>query len=268
MKWFDQYLKNRKEEIFLLLEKPSSLYSPDTFHKLRIEIKKLYAIFCLINYCSKDFELNKTFKPFKLIFRQAGNVRKLQVEEAMINNYFKMSLLEEYKQRLKTLTLLEKKKYFSVVSTFDRKQFDEKFNKAETFLKKVHKKNVERFLKHEQLKIDRILDQEKIPKRKLHDLRKKLKITNYTKNLLDRFKKKKNIEGVNVLSDLIGSWHDDQIALKNLKKVMGRHETKQTEKSNIQKIRSKIARNGNILYAKIKKHSANDAISFIISKRL
>jgi hypothetical protein len=56
-----------------------------------------------------------------------------------------------------------------------------------------------------------------------------------------------------VLPDLIGHWHDSQITLGNLKKVMNQRDTKQNEKSKIQIIRSKLSHNNDILYDKIKK---------------
>ena len=39
-----------------------------------VEIKKLNALFELINFCDKDFKRKKTFKPIKEIFQQAGAV--------------------------------------------------------------------------------------------------------------------------------------------------------------------------------------------------
>ena len=88
MKAPTKYLKKREDAINFLLEKPTRAYTIDTFHKLRVEINKLNAFFELINFYSKDFKRKKTFKPFKLIFRQAGKVRELQVEEAILRKYF------------------------------------------------------------------------------------------------------------------------------------------------------------------------------------
>ena len=72
MKLNAKYLKNRRDAINSLLEKPKRLYTPATFHKLRVELKKLDAFFDLIKFSSKDFKRKKTFKPFKLIFNHAG----------------------------------------------------------------------------------------------------------------------------------------------------------------------------------------------------
>lgn len=256
MKGLDQYLKTRKKAIFLLLEKPRSSYTPETFHKLRIELKKLHSFFRLLNYCSKDFKLNKLFKPFRLIFRQAGKVRELQVEEVMIKKYFNAGLLEAYKYHLKTQKLIEKKKYFSMLNTINKNQLKKKCDKAATFLKEVSKKRIELYIKNEQLKIDKMSNQEQISKTQLHDLRKKFKTCNYNKKLLSQFNKKKIIRKTDVLPDLIGHWHDSQITLGNLKKVMNQRETKRNEKIKIQIIRSKLSHNSDMLYGKIKKEMA------------
>ena len=68
MKALKKYLKKRKSAITFLLEKQQESFTPDTFHTLRLEIKKLNALFDLVNFCSKSFKQKKTFKPFKLIF--------------------------------------------------------------------------------------------------------------------------------------------------------------------------------------------------------
>lgn len=50
MKTLTKYIKKRETVIDFLLRKPSNKYTPNTFHKLRVEIKKLNSIFDLINF--------------------------------------------------------------------------------------------------------------------------------------------------------------------------------------------------------------------------
>jgi hypothetical protein len=78
-----------------------------------LKLKK-NALFELINFCSKDFKRKKLFKPFKLIFRLAGKVRELQVEEAMLKKYFTGNLLTDYRNSLKKLRLQEQENYFTI----------------------------------------------------------------------------------------------------------------------------------------------------------
>jgi len=52
--------------------------------------------------------VEKKIKPLKLIFRQAGKVRELQIEEAMLRKYFINNLLKDYRASLKKLRLKDK----------------------------------------------------------------------------------------------------------------------------------------------------------------
>ena len=79
-----KYFNKRKSTIDSILKKSNSKYNSKTIHKLRIEIKKLNALFDLIYFCENNFKQKKTFEPLKFIFRQAGKVRELQLEEEMI----------------------------------------------------------------------------------------------------------------------------------------------------------------------------------------
>ena len=66
MKGLKKYLKKRKSAIISVLEKQQDSFTPDTFHTLRLEIKKLKALFDLINSCSKNFKQKKIVKPLPL----------------------------------------------------------------------------------------------------------------------------------------------------------------------------------------------------------
>jgi len=59
VKALTEYFKNREDAISFLLQKSARAYTPVTFHKLRVEIKKVNAFFELINFCSKDFKRKK-----------------------------------------------------------------------------------------------------------------------------------------------------------------------------------------------------------------
>ena len=84
MNGFKKYLKKRIQAIIALLKRPKRKYWQVTFHQLRIEIKKLDALFDLIDFCAKDFDRDKLFKPFEEIFQQAGKVRDLQIEKNLM----------------------------------------------------------------------------------------------------------------------------------------------------------------------------------------
>ena len=109
MKALKKYLEKREATITALLRKDIRSYDAPTVHTHRVEIKKVNAFLHLIFYAVGDFNRKKIFKPFKAIFRQAGKLREVQVEEAMLKKYAFNSLLTEYRRDLKKLALQEQK---------------------------------------------------------------------------------------------------------------------------------------------------------------
>jgi hypothetical protein len=72
----------------------------------------LNSIFDLIHFCSNNFKQKTTYKPFKSIFRQAGKVRELQIEAAMLKKYFQNNVIKDYGKSLKRLRLKGEEDFF------------------------------------------------------------------------------------------------------------------------------------------------------------
>src|SRR6185436_616704 len=78
------YFRERDRNIDLLLKKLRHSFAPENFHRLRVEIKKTKAFFELIGSASKKFDRDHFFRPYRTIFKEAGKVRELQLEEAVL----------------------------------------------------------------------------------------------------------------------------------------------------------------------------------------
>jgi hypothetical protein len=64
MKALTTYFVTRKKALLSLLEKIEKKYTPSTFSQLRVELKKLNALFDLIEFSSKKFRRKKVIKLF------------------------------------------------------------------------------------------------------------------------------------------------------------------------------------------------------------
>ena len=129
MKALRTYLKTRKKALLSLLETPRKEYTTETFHQLRVEIKKLNAFFDLVDSSSKKFRRKKMIAPFKIIFRQAGKVRDLQIEETNFNKYTQDNELVQYRAKLGKREGKEKKLFFSLISDKTTGQLKKKYKK-------------------------------------------------------------------------------------------------------------------------------------------
>ncbi len=241
MKSLKKYLEKQGDEIDTLLKKPKEAYTPETFHKLRVEIKKLNACFELINFCSKDFKRKNTFKPFKLIFRQAGRIRELQIEEATLKKYFLTNMLKGYRNNLKQVRLKEKEKYFSIVNKKFAAQLKKTIYKMEPFIMQVDKRKVNSYTKEKRKIIEKIIQQKTLKTPQLHLLRKELKKFNFNQRSLGLKKANETLPKKDVLPELLGKWHDCQVIIEHLKKAMETAEMNPKERSQLEKVKTKIS---------------------------
>ena len=251
MKLNAKYLKNRRDVINNLLEKPKRLYTSATFHKLRVELKKLDAFFDLIKFCSKDFKRKKTFKPFKLIFNQAGKIRELQVEEAMLKKYFLDNLLTGYGNSLKKLQLQEQKDYFSIANKKLASELKKRYRDIAPFITHMDKKKVKNYMKKKKNKIEKLFSQDTLETPQVHALRKRLKMFNYNRKSLNLDKEKKSLSNKDVLPELLGKWHDCQVVIKHLKKSMNTVGINSEELTQCETVKANISSDSQELFNKI-----------------
>ncbi len=78
----------QKEEIFhknflIILRKPGI----NSFHDFRVSIKRIKAIFRLLELISPDFNAIKNLKPFRAVYNTSGKIREIQVNLKTIENY-------------------------------------------------------------------------------------------------------------------------------------------------------------------------------------
>ncbi|MDI1303474.1 MAG: CHAD domain-containing protein [bacterium] len=234
MKALKKYLKKRKSAILFLLEKQQKSFTPDTFHTLRIEIKKLNALLDLINFCFKNFRRKKTFKPFKLIFCQAGKVRNLQVEETLLEDYFAFNFITQYRNDLKKNLAKELHIFFIIINDYCAKELKKRCCEINSFLAKTSKKKANHFMNKKRTKIKKLLRQKALKKEQMHTLRKRLKKYQYNQKSLNYAKKNKLISKKNTLPELLGEWHDYRMVIQHLKKAIESEEINPKESSQLE----------------------------------
>ena len=230
MKKLTKYFKKRVNAIISLLEIPKNSYTPETFHQLRVEIKQLNAFFELINFCSKDFKRKQTFKPFKVIFKQAGKIRELQIEESMLKKYFSNSSLTDYRTSLNANCLKEQDDFFSLIKKKLIKKLNKSYDKTTPLFKKIKKEDVNSYLEKKAKQLKRLLRQEKLEIAEIHELRKRLKTFRYNQKIIQSSPQEdKAYQKKDILSELLGKWHDYQVTVSHLKSTIALPEINPTE---------------------------------------
>ncbi len=211
---------NRLLAIENILEKPRSKFTPGTFHKLRVEIKKLNALFDLLSDCSEKFNRVKIFKPFKKIFRQAGKVRELQLEETILKKFKLISVLSDYIISVRKQRLREQGIFFSMVDQKMKDRIKSGYKLISPFLSDINKLNTENYLNDKTNNIKKIINRPDLQTEQLHELRKLLKKVSYIRKGVSAEKLINPESEINKLSGLLGKWHDFQVMIRHLDKAI------------------------------------------------
>ena len=213
MKALVKYINKRQKIIARLMATPRSAYTNLIFHKLRVELKKLNALFEILEYCSPEFKHRKYFKPFKTLFQQAGRVRELHITEALLNTHFDENALIQFNQYIAMQKKSDEDAFFALTTKLKRSRLKKQFQLIEPFAQQTTKKKIRRYLEKNRIRIEKILTQENIEMDHVHALRKRIKTYNYNRRLIDKNDLSKDITSTDHLSNLVGQWHDLQITL-------------------------------------------------------
>lgn len=248
MKTLKKYLINRAVAINFILEKSRAKYSTSTFHKLRVEIKKLNAFFGLVNYCSKDFKHKKHFKPFKEIFRQAGKIRELQLEALMLNKYYPIESLKDYRNSLKNLQSQEQGIFFSMINKHFVAKLKKKYKIIIPLLSKINKKEANSYIEKKRNSIQKLLSKSSLKVQDVHEFRKQIKLLNFNRKSLSLKEKSNSHSNQELLTNLLGKWHDCQVIINHLKTM----DTDTLNPKEISQLKTKISSRSELLFNKIR----------------
>nr|WP_315233672.1 CHAD domain-containing protein [uncultured Flavobacterium sp.] len=251
MKALKTYFSKRKSAINLILEKSPKSYIPETFHSLRVEIKKMNALFDLLNYCSKKFKRKKNYYSFKLIFKQAGRIRELQIEHSLLAEQPNSHLLQAYYKHLKKLETKELKHFFAIANKSFVIKFRKKYRKIIPLLTQTSKKKVNRYMDKKRREIKKLMCKTKFKKTQMHTFRKQLKTYQYNEKILSCESQNQSLQNKNILSDLLGEWHDYEVVINHLKKGIKSNKTISSETKQLQVTKALLTSKRELLFDKI-----------------
>lgn len=146
------YLKKIRKKTIDLLKKAPKKFKDEDYHKLRVEIKKLKSIAGFIGFSHKHFSKKNQLKPFLKVYKQAGKIRELQLEEAFLkknNVQFIEHYLDEIARRIKK----EKKKFAALISKRTRSKTKKSIREIEQKLEETDDTDVIQFMNNERSKI-------------------------------------------------------------------------------------------------------------------
>src|SRR5207247_2261610 len=110
----------------------------------------------LLKFCDKSFSKKKHLEAFRALFKKAGEVRKLQLEEELLNKYH----LQSNRQLISILQKKQKKAIADFEKETGKKtknEIDHTGEKVESYLKKIADKDLGKYNDYALKEINKLL---------------------------------------------------------------------------------------------------------------
>lgn len=250
MKKLKKYLNRRISKIHLLLERSRASISARTFHKLRVEIKKLHALFELIGRTSKDFNAEESFLPFRRIFRQAGKIRETQIHERIFSDLPGQSMPDNYRGRLKQLQQKRRRRLALLLSELGPSALKRSYSQADRALGSVGKNRIEEYTRRKRKSIRAMAGQAAISPSSVHQLRKELKDHYYNQKSLGH--NDLIFKDTDRLLEIMGRWHDYDVLFRRMRKLRGSGNVRLGESNALKNSISIISSERKLAYRRLK----------------
>jgi CHAD domain-containing protein len=210
-----KYFIKRSAGIGYFLNLNPKNYKPETFHKLRTEIKKINAVFDILNDCVKSFKRTKTFEPLEIIFKSAGEVRDVQVKKKLFEKYKILPNPNRLASQLEKELRNAKEEFNKQITKKIISGVKRNLASAAEVIAALKHKDVRSYFKKEEEKIKELLKHELKPE-KLHELRRQLKIFYYGLRAGGWSRQDVPLHKMDAVQEVLGKWHDVRVAEKYL----------------------------------------------------
>ncbi len=249
MRALRKYYKKRLTTIISILSKPEREFTTGVYHRLRVEIKKLNAIFHLLNFSTGKFKRKKSYRPFKDIFRQAGKIRDLQLEENYLKKFPLNKFLANCKFQLRSERLIAQKKFYKLKNEADLTRNARKIDAKITGL---NRKKIKLFLRSAEVRIHELLSANDYSPAALHLLRKQLKMYSYISKIDPVKSQKNNLGDTEELMNLLGKYHDRLVILKHFSRTAAKIKDRNHGNKTPEKLKAGLYRERKKLISHIK----------------
>jgi CHAD domain-containing protein len=203
----------------------------DGIHDMRVGIKRLRAYFNLIQWINPVFPAKETLKPIRRLFKAAGKIRDIHVQQELVRKWASELDLEmsEYYNFLKQSEMEERTRFLPAAKKFDLGIFQKNWILIQNTLhfistEYIQYKADERF----NSQIDGLIkfkEKENFIEDDYHAIRIQAKEARYTLEVLQTCFPAKEVwtklnDALRKVHQALGRWHDDDIARQFLENFL------------------------------------------------
>lgn len=222
----NRYYKKQRKAFQVSLPMIEDPDHAEAIHDLRVSVKKIRSLFNLIRAITEaGFHSKKKLKCFKKLFRSVACIRDMQVQQHFLAGIESSSQIKStsFVEYLHGLEMDERKNLSGRIQNFKPIAWDLMDREILEIYHNTGKDQVisktKQYVRDKIEKIHYLASQGK--KKVFHEIRRLLKEVRYMLDMLTLTIKDKKlkiqIEQIKIVEDLLGDWHDRQIALKLLK---------------------------------------------------
>ncbi len=220
-----KFFKKRLQIILRLLQKDFKSYRIESYHILRVEIKKLNACFLILNV---DPRTNEILNPIQTIFNKSGKIRALQIVLSHLKD-ISSKYLDELKSNLKK-ELFQTKKEFKEIKT--KEIGSQKIYKL--IKNKLQATSVEsiviKYFDHEKKAIAITQQLSSLNTNKsIHEVRIIIKLLENLNKILPIVNTKIQLLKLAGMNNLLGKWHDEISIEKMILKYIHDYKTSKNQ---------------------------------------
>jgi CHAD domain-containing protein len=256
-----KYFKKRIKKINGLLDRGKEALVQETIHELRVEIKKINALFDLLTKVRKRAPAKKYAKPFNRLFKKAGKLRSIQVEFNLINDHFTENTNSSYLHELHEIKHKRRIGLEEIIDGNLKEELDDAKKNILPHLERVRKRDIIRYFNSRERDVIDLLKKKFFREQDMHVIRKNLK--QFYLNIKNITPYKIDAGWANIL-ELMGEWHDRQVAFDQLTKAIYSSDLSTSEMDRLQKVKSEILTEKNNLYEQIVAGYANQNKMYLI----
>ena len=222
-----KYYKREVNLFFTHLKNARSTPNENNIHQMRVDIKRLKAIFQLIDMISPKEKFEKNFGQYLgEIFKRAGNIRETQVNKDCLSQFkFPAEIEKTYKEYLRSRQKCFINKFKKTLKKFEPDVLLRSISMVKELSDPIDVKQIKKaginYIQHEVTRIKELISC--LPNDAvIHKIRMRLKSLDAIISLLNKILPSPELE--KVLSNLkkygtsIGDWHDRVVVLISLEK--------------------------------------------------
>jgi CHAD domain-containing protein len=220
------YYDRQLADVISCLEVIPGNYRVRDIHKMRVRIKRLRAVFRLLEYCNpEEFRAKDLYRPYKAVFKGVGKVRERQINSGLFREYpLAGSLRRSYYRYINIMMQRWSPGLDALIQSFDYAAIEDASRKIESYLSGCSEPELTRvadeFINSEILRINKLLKEED----DLHYIHEVRIILKNIKPLLGLLRRRRHSDLTGEHYDrivetekLIGSWHDRHVFSQSLK---------------------------------------------------